>query len=160
MRDVRVASVYVPNGTAVGSERFAFKLAFLDRLRSHAAALLEHEEALIIGGDYNVGRSRSTSSTHAAGRHDLLPSGRAGQAARLAAIGLYDAYRIAEPRTQAYSWWDYQGRPERQPGPAGSITCCSAAGGRPARDLRDRPRRARRQGDLRPRAGVVRAQRP
>ena len=38
---VRVASVYVPNGTAVGSERFAYKLGFFDRLRCHAAELLE-----------------------------------------------------------------------------------------------------------------------
>ena len=52
---VRVASVYVPNGTAVGSDRFAYKLAFLERLRAHALDLLELEEALVIGGDYNVG---------------------------------------------------------------------------------------------------------
>ena len=52
-----VASVYVPNGTAVGSERFAYKLGFFDRLRCHAAELLEFEEPLVIGGDLNAAPS-------------------------------------------------------------------------------------------------------
>ena len=41
MQGVRVASVYVPNGTASASPRFAFKLAFFDRLKAHAEELLE-----------------------------------------------------------------------------------------------------------------------
>jgi exodeoxyribonuclease III len=111
VRDVRVASVYVPNGTRVGSDRFAFKLAFLDRLRSHAATLLEHEEALIIGGDYNVAPQSLDvfDPTLLDGTICYHPAERAKLRALLY-IGLYDAYRIGEPRTRAYSWWDYQGR--------------------------------------------------
>ena len=41
VRGVRLASVYVPNGTALGSDRFAYKLAFFDRLKTHAEELLE-----------------------------------------------------------------------------------------------------------------------
>lgn len=51
---LRVASVYVPNGSEVGSDKFAYKLGFLARLRAHARALLAHQEKLIIGGDYNI----------------------------------------------------------------------------------------------------------
>ncbi len=51
---VRVASVYVPNGTTVGSDNFAYKLRFFARLRAHAAAHLEGDTPLVIGGDYNV----------------------------------------------------------------------------------------------------------
>lgn len=47
---VRVASVYVPNGQEAGSDKFAYKLAFLDRLRAHTGALLQHGEALVLGG--------------------------------------------------------------------------------------------------------------
>jgi exodeoxyribonuclease III len=108
---VRVASVYVPNGTAVGSPRFAYKLAFLDRLRAHARALLELEEVLVIGGDYNVGpypidvfdpqALDGTICYHRDERSKLRA---------LLHLGLYDAFRIVEPRTRTYSWWHYQGR--------------------------------------------------
>jgi exodeoxyribonuclease-3 len=108
---VRVASVYVPNGTSVGSDRFAYKLAFLDRLRVHAADLLELEETLVIGGDYNVGPYPIDVFDPQAleGTICYHPSERAKLRALLH-LGLYDAFRIVEPRTRTYSWWDYQGR--------------------------------------------------
>jgi exodeoxyribonuclease-3 len=108
---VRVASVYVPNGTAVGSERFAFKLAFFDRLRRHAADLLEFEEPLVIGGDYNAAPFPIDVFDPQAldGTICYHPAERAKLRALLH-LGLYDAFRIVEPRTRAFSWWDYQGR--------------------------------------------------
>jgi exodeoxyribonuclease III len=108
---VRVASVYVPNGTALDSPRFAYKLAFYDRLRMHAEQLLEHEESLVIGGDYNVGPYPLDVFDPQAldGTICYHPAERAKLRALLH-LGLYDAYRIVEPRTRAYSWWDYQGR--------------------------------------------------
>jgi exodeoxyribonuclease-3 len=92
-------------------ERFAFKLAFFDRLRAHVAALLEFEEALVIGGDYNVAPAPIDVHDPAAldGTICYHPEERAKLRA-LVHLGLYDAYRIAEPRTVAYSWWHYQGR--------------------------------------------------
>lgn len=111
VRDVRIASVYVPNGTRVDSDRFAYKLAFFDRLRAHAADLLEHEETLIIGGDFNVAPSPIDvfDPTALDGTICYHPAERAKLRALLHQ-GLYDAYRIAEPRTPGYTWWDYQGR--------------------------------------------------
>ena len=111
---VRVASVYVPNGTSVGSERFVYKLAFLDRLRAHAAELLEFEEPLVIGGDYNVGPYPIDVFDPQAldGTICYHPAERAKLRALLH-LGLYDGFRVVEPRTRAYSWWDYQGRSYR-----------------------------------------------
>jgi exodeoxyribonuclease-3 len=108
---IRVASVYVPNGTAVGSPRFAYKLAFLDRLRAHAEDLLELEEVLVIGGDYNVGPYPIDVFDPQAldGTICYHPAERAKLRALLH-LGLYDAFRTAQPRTRAFSWWDYQGR--------------------------------------------------
>lgn len=108
---VRVASVYVPNGTALGSPRFAYKLAFLDRLRAHAAELLEFEEPLVIGGDYNAAPFPIDVFDPQAldGTICYHPAERAKLRALLN-LGLYDAFRIVEPRTRAFSWWDYQGR--------------------------------------------------
>ncbi len=111
VRDVRVASVYVPNGTALDSPRFPFKLAFYDRLRTHAQTLLEYEESAVIGGDYNVGPYPIDVYDPQAldGTICYHPAERAKLRALLN-LGLYDAYRTLEPRTRAYSWWDYQGR--------------------------------------------------
>jgi exodeoxyribonuclease-3 len=108
---VRVASVYVPNGTALGSNRFAYKLAFFDRLKAHAEELLTFEEALVIGGDYNVGPFPIDVYDPAA--LDGTICYHRDERAKLRALlnlGLYDAFRVVAPRTRAYSWWDYQGR--------------------------------------------------
>jgi exodeoxyribonuclease-3 len=114
VQGVRVVSVYVPNGTEVGSERFAFKLAFLERMRAHAAELLEDEEAFVIGGDYNV--APTPRDVYDPAELDGTICYHPKERARLRALthlGLYDAYRIVEPRTVAYSWWHYQGRAVR-----------------------------------------------
>ncbi|HET6519592.1 MAG TPA: exodeoxyribonuclease III [Geminicoccaceae bacterium] len=111
VRGVRVASVYVPNGTSVGSDRFAYKLDFLRRLRDHARDLLDLEEALVIGGDYNVAPTPADVYDHEAldGTVCYHPDERA----RLRAIlnlGLYDAFRTRHPTSRRFSWWPYQGR--------------------------------------------------
>lgn len=108
---VRVASVYVPNGTEVASDRFDFKLAFFDRLRAHAARLLEEDQPLVIGGDYNVAPTpndvydakelEGTICYHPAEREKWRT---------LTNIGLYDAYRAVESDKITFSWWHYQAR--------------------------------------------------
>jgi exodeoxyribonuclease-3 len=108
---VRVASVYVPNGTAVDSDRFLFKLAFFDRLRAHAAHCLEGDQPLVIGGDYNVAPTpidvydakelEGTICYHPLEREKWRT---------LVNIGLYDAYRAVAPEAITFSWWHYQAR--------------------------------------------------
>ncbi|HEX6141339.1 MAG TPA: exodeoxyribonuclease III [Geminicoccaceae bacterium] len=109
---LRIASVYVPNGTAVGSERFAFKLAFFERLRDHAARVLEDMDTpFIIGGDFNV--APQPIDVYDAEALDGTVCYHADERRRfrsLIHLGLYDAWRVVEPRTQAFSWWHYQGR--------------------------------------------------
>ena len=51
---VRVASIYLPNGNPAGSEKYPYKLGFMDRLIAHARMLLAREEPLVLAGDYNV----------------------------------------------------------------------------------------------------------
>ena len=51
---VRVASIYLPNGNPIGTPKFDYKLAWMDRLRAHARGLLALEEPLVLCGDYNV----------------------------------------------------------------------------------------------------------
>ena len=51
---VRVASIYLPNGNPIGTDKFAYKLRWMERLKAHAAELLALEEPLALCGDYNV----------------------------------------------------------------------------------------------------------
>src|SRR5215203_1168268 len=51
---VRVASIYLPNGNPLGTPKFDYKLAWMDRLKAHARDLLASEEPLVLAGDYNV----------------------------------------------------------------------------------------------------------
>ncbi len=107
---IRVASVYVPNGQAPDSDKFAYKMQFFERLQQHAEALLRHEEMLVLGGDYNVAATaddvydpkglEDTVCFHPREREHLR---------RLLHLGLYDSWRALNPNTQAYSWWDYRG---------------------------------------------------
>lgn len=108
---VRVASVYVPNGTEVDSGRFAFKMAFFDRLRSHGAKLLEGDQPLVIGGDYNVAPTPLDvfDAKELEGSICYHPMERE-KWRTLINIGLYDAYRAVAPETITFSWWHYQAR--------------------------------------------------
>jgi exodeoxyribonuclease-3 len=108
---VRVASVYVPNGTEVTSPRFDFKLAFFDRLRAHANHLLEDDQPLVIGGDYNVAPTPSDvyDAKELEGTICYHPAERE-KWRTLVNSGLYDAYRAVEPDKIAFSWWHYQAR--------------------------------------------------
>lgn len=109
---IRVASVYVPNGTALGSDRFTFKLAYFARLREHAATVLEDMDTpFVLGGDFNVAPQPIDVFDAQAldGTICYHPGERAGFRG-LAHLGLYDAFRTAHPKAQEYSWWHYQGR--------------------------------------------------
>lgn len=108
---LRVASIYLPNGNPVGSDKFAFKLLWLDRLRRHAAELLEGDEPVVLGGDYNVIPEPNDCYDPAAWQDDALfqPESRRGFRALLW-LGLYDAYRALHPEDKhAWTYWDYQG---------------------------------------------------
>ncbi|WP_336486162.1 exodeoxyribonuclease III [Methylobacterium nigriterrae] len=106
---VRVASIYLPNGNPVASDKYPYKLAFLERLRRHARALVESEEALVLAGDYNVIPAPEDAADPEAWRDDalFLPRSRAAFRALLAE-GFTDALRACDPRPGLYTFWDYQ----------------------------------------------------
>lgn len=105
----RVASVYVPNGQSPDSEKFAYKMRFFGHLRAHAARLLDYEEPLVIGGDYNV--APENEDVHEPqkwfGQVCFHPREREHIRA-LQYGGFYDAFRLANPETRCFSWWDYR----------------------------------------------------
>ena len=109
-RSVRIASIYLPNGNPVDTEKYPYKLAWMDRLIDHAEGLLDYEEPLVLAGDYNV--IPTPDDVH-------NPKGWLGDALyrpetwdkfrRLQRLGLTDAFRACDVTPHRYTFWDYQG---------------------------------------------------
>ena len=106
---VRVASIYLPNGNPPQTEKYAYKLAFMDRLIAHAKNLLALEEPLVLAGDYNVIPTSLDAADPAAWEGDalFLPDTRARFRALLN-LGLIDALRATSDDAGLYTFWDYQ----------------------------------------------------
>ena len=107
---VRVASIYLPNGNPAGTEKYAYKLNWMDRLTAHAGELLELEEALILAGDYNVIPKSLDAKFPENWVTDalFLPETKA-KFRTLLNLGFTDAVRaIMADQPGIYSFWDYQ----------------------------------------------------
>lgn len=106
---LRAASIYLPNGNPVDSEKFAYKLAWMDRLKHHARTLLALEEPLVLGGDYNVIPAPEDVYDPAAWVDDALFRLETRQHYRaILNLGFTDAFRVLNPQPGQYSFWDYQ----------------------------------------------------
>lgn len=113
--DVRVASLYVPNGNPArderggDSEKYAYKLAWMERLVGHAKALLKTEDAFVLGGDYNVVPTDDDVYDPEGWKDDALcrPESRA-RLRELVWLGLTDAVHALHPEPHLYTFWDYQ----------------------------------------------------
>jgi exodeoxyribonuclease-3 len=106
---VRVASIYLPNGNPVESEKYGYKLGWMDRLNQHAKDLLRLEEPFVLAGDYNVIPSDLDVHNPAAWAEDALfrPETLAKFHA-FANLGLTDALRACHQDANQYTFWDYQ----------------------------------------------------
>ncbi len=116
--DVRIASIYLPNGNPIGSEKFSYKLRWMDRLLAHAQSLLALEESVVLGGDFNVCPTDSDVYDPEGFAEDALcrPESRSRFRA-LTYLGYTDALRALHPELGLYSYWDYQaGRWNRDEG--------------------------------------------
>jgi exodeoxyribonuclease-3 len=106
---VRIINVYVPNGQAITSPKFAVKLSWLACLRHFVATTYSPEEPLLLCGDFNVApESRDVyDADKAAGDILFHPDERAAFAALLT-WGLRDSLRLHYSAAGLYSWWDYR----------------------------------------------------
>ena len=106
---VRVASVYVPNGQAVGSEKFAYKLSFFNDLQRHLKTLIHPKEMVFIGGDFNVTVDDQDVYDPIGWREEILCSTQERQALhQILQAGYIDTVRSLRPQETIYSWWDYR----------------------------------------------------
>jgi exodeoxyribonuclease III len=105
----RVGCLYLPNGNPIGTEKFPYKLAWMDAFERHARARLALEEPLVLAGDYNVIPTPMDAKRPEAWVNDALfqPQTRAAYQ-RLTGLGLTDAIRACHPGPGTYTFWDYQ----------------------------------------------------
>ncbi len=106
---IRVASIYLPNGNPKETQKFPYKLRWMERLRDHAKSLLAFEEPLILAGDYNVIAKDGHCWDPAVWRGDALMADETR--ARFAALhwlGLANAWEVKDGRDHQYTFWDYQ----------------------------------------------------
>jgi exodeoxyribonuclease-3 len=106
---MRVVCAYVPNGQSVGSEKYAYKLKWLEHLEQWLAAELGEHKDLALLGDYNIAPDDRDVHDPAAWQGQVLVSD-AERAAfrRLCGLNLADAFRLFEQPEKIYSWWDYR----------------------------------------------------
>jgi exodeoxyribonuclease-3 len=105
----RVASIYLPNGNPPETEKYTYKLAFMDALAAHARKLLALEEKLVLAGDYNVIPAPQDVYDPKAWAGDalFLPQTRAKFRALLN-LGFTEALRATSDAAGLYTFWDYQ----------------------------------------------------
>jgi exodeoxyribonuclease-3 len=106
---LRLASVYAPNGNPAGSEKYAYKLAWMERLAAHVRALVAAGERVVLAGDFNVIPAPEDVHDPEAWAGDalFLPETRA-RFGEILALGLVDALRAVDPRPGLYTFFDYQ----------------------------------------------------
>jgi exodeoxyribonuclease-3 len=106
---VRVVCVYCPNGQAVGSEKYEYKLRWFTALAGWLRAELVATPSLALLGDFNVAPEDRDVHDPQAWRGQVLCSDaeRAALGA-IAGLGLADAFRLFDQAEKSYSWWDYR----------------------------------------------------
>ena len=107
---LRVVSLYLPNGNPVDTEKFPYKLAWMQRLEQWAQDRLALEEPLILAGDYNVIPQPIDAKHPENWVNDALfqPQSR-GAMRRLENLGFTEAVRAVTDAPDTYTFWDYQG---------------------------------------------------
>jgi len=106
---LRVASLYLPNGNPTNTEKYPYKLKWMDRLIAFAHERLKLEEPLVLAGDYNVIPTAADAHRPEAWVNDalFLPQTRERFRALLN-LGFTDALRASSDASGLYTFWDYQ----------------------------------------------------
>ena len=106
---VRIAGIYLPNGNPLGTEKFDYKLAWMERLQAQAEAMIRDEEVFLIAGDYNVIPDPADCRKPDNWLDDALYQPESRDAYReLLHLGLTDALRTTNGAPETYTFWDYQ----------------------------------------------------
>ena len=106
---VRIVDLYVPNGQSVGSDKFEYKLGWLEALHSFLEQELARHDKLVVLGDFNIAPADEDVYDAEKWGEDVLCSPQERDALRkLLDLGLTDVFRKFEQPEKSFSWWDYR----------------------------------------------------
>lgn len=106
---ITVLNIYVPNGSSLESEKYSYKLDWLNHLQQTIATLLQETEQLIVLGDFNIAPTDEDVHDPRIWQNNILVSPAERQAFQaLLDLGLKDSIRLFEQKNDCFSWWDYR----------------------------------------------------
>ncbi len=107
--DIRLINLYVPNGAAVSSDKYAYKLTWLTHIKQFIEQQLAQFTKVAVVGDFNIAPADCDVHDPLDWQGCVLVSPAERQAfTDLCALGLHDSFRELNPNIQAFSWWDYR----------------------------------------------------
>ena len=108
--DVRIINLYVVNGQDVGTDKYAYKLRWLDAVHGWIASELQTHPKLVVLGDFNIAPDDRDVHDPAVWNDDHILTSTAEREAlkRMCALGLHDAFRLHHQDGGIFSWWDYR----------------------------------------------------
>ena len=106
---VRIVNLYVPNGSAIASEKYDYKLSWLKLLRTYLQTLQEQEPEICVCGDFNIALEDKDIYTNKARDKHIMSSPVEREALKqVLELGFQDAFRKFTDEPEQYSWWDYR----------------------------------------------------
>ncbi|MGH8453089.1 MAG: exodeoxyribonuclease III [Nevskiales bacterium] len=107
--DVRVVNLYVPNGQDVASDKYQYKLIWLEALRGWLGDEFRRSEKIVVVGDFNIAPADEDVHDPAAWKDQVLCSEPEREAFRsMLGLGFSDCFRLFPQQPQSFSWWDYR----------------------------------------------------
>jgi len=107
--DIRIIDLYVVNGSEVGSEKFAYKMHWLEKVTGLIANEMKKFEKLVVLGDFNIAPQDRDVHDPESWHEKILCSSAERQALqRILDLGLTDTFRLFEQEEKTWSWWDYR----------------------------------------------------
>ncbi|MGB7540393.1 MAG: exodeoxyribonuclease III [Burkholderiales bacterium] len=106
---VRIVCAYVPNGQSVDSDKYRYKLQWLDAFRDWLAEEMKHSPRLAVLGDYNIAPADEDVHDPKAWKGQVLCSPPERDAFhRITGLGLKDSFRLFSQPEKSFTWWDYR----------------------------------------------------
>ncbi|OGT66738.1 MAG: exodeoxyribonuclease III [Gammaproteobacteria bacterium RIFCSPLOWO2_01_FULL_47_190] len=109
INDITILNLYVPNGSEVGSDKYAYKMEWFSHLHPFVRDLLASNKKLAILGDFNVApEDRDVHDPEEWAGSVLVSDAERAEFRKLLAAGLADSFRLFEHEEKSFSWWDYR----------------------------------------------------
>ncbi len=109
INDIRIICAYVVNGESVGSDKYSYKLEWLNQFHNYIETTLEKNEKLVVLGDFNIAPNDIDVYDPLAFAEQILCSTPERMAwNNFITLGLHDSFRLFNQEPRQYSWWDYR----------------------------------------------------